>query len=342
VILAAGLTPAWQQILCFDGLQLGEVNRAREAHECASGKVLNVGLALHHLRAESLTLSPLGGLPGEAIRREFADADIPARWIDCQRPTRVCTTIIEQPVPVGRIVNPSEYPQDCVPLGGRIDNPSYKTFSPPVVTELVENAAPLSDAELAAFRAAFTEAASAATWVIVSGSLPTGTPPEVYGDLLAPLGPRAILDIRGPELRHALACRPYLVKVNRNELAHTVRRRLEDDASLLTAMRELLEMGAQAVAVTQGASAVWLATRGEAWRLTPPAVRGVNPIGSGDSMTAAIAWGLGGGAPLVEALRLGVAAGAENATRLLPARLDPRAVRDLAQQVAVDRLSLSP
>ena len=39
MIVAAGLTPAWQQILRFDALRLGEVNRAVEAHWCASGKV---------------------------------------------------------------------------------------------------------------------------------------------------------------------------------------------------------------------------------------------------------------------------------------------------------------
>ena len=30
MIVAAGLTPAWQQILVFESLELGEVNRARE------------------------------------------------------------------------------------------------------------------------------------------------------------------------------------------------------------------------------------------------------------------------------------------------------------------------
>ena len=46
MILAAGLTPAWQQIVEFDGFAVGQVNRARSVHWCASGKVLNVGIAL--------------------------------------------------------------------------------------------------------------------------------------------------------------------------------------------------------------------------------------------------------------------------------------------------------
>jgi len=41
VILVAGLTPAWQQILRFDDFRPGEVNRASEVQWCCSGKVLN-------------------------------------------------------------------------------------------------------------------------------------------------------------------------------------------------------------------------------------------------------------------------------------------------------------
>ena len=52
MILAAGLTPAWQQILSFDQFTLGEVNRARRSVWCGSGKVLNVGCALRQLGSE--------------------------------------------------------------------------------------------------------------------------------------------------------------------------------------------------------------------------------------------------------------------------------------------------
>ena len=95
MILAAGLTPAWQQILLLDQFQPGEVNRAREAHWCGSGKVLNVGLALHHLGGPSLTLSPLGGPAWEAIEQEFAQLGLPRRWTESSAATRICTTLLD-------------------------------------------------------------------------------------------------------------------------------------------------------------------------------------------------------------------------------------------------------
>jgi len=72
MILTAGLTPAWQQVLLFDSFTPGEVNRARQVHWCASGKVLNAARALHSLGGPSKALAPVGGTPGQESRRDFA------------------------------------------------------------------------------------------------------------------------------------------------------------------------------------------------------------------------------------------------------------------------------
>ena len=84
MILVAGLTPAWQQIAVLDRLQTGGVNRAREVHWCASGKVLNVGLALTELGASVQTLSLVGNGPaGAAMRRDMNAANVRVEWIEC-------------------------------------------------------------------------------------------------------------------------------------------------------------------------------------------------------------------------------------------------------------------
>ncbi len=152
MIVAAGLTPAWQQIMRFERLRPGAVNRAYDVHWCASGKNLNVGLALAALGSPSLTLSPLGGWSGQAIAAEFAAKGLPARWSPSQTATRVCTTILDE--------------------------------GAGSATELVENAAPLSSAELNEFTANFRDAVRGAAFVVLTGSLPQGTPVTFYRDLL--------------------------------------------------------------------------------------------------------------------------------------------------------------
>jgi len=299
VIVAAGLTPAWQQIMRFARLQPGEVNRAREVHWCASGKNLNVGMALAALGANALALSPLGGWSGQAIAAEFRREGRQARWTASATPTRVCTTLLDE--------------------------------ATGTATELVENSAPLTDAERAEFVAAYQEAAAAAEYIVLTGSLPHGTPATFYRDLLRQTRCPAVLDVRGPELLAALECRPRVVKPNREELAMTLGQPVAD---LRAAMRDLIRRGAQAVVITQGKAPVCVAEGDRFWQVAPPTVSPVvNPIGCGDCLAAGLAVGLQQGLTLVEAVRLGMAAAAENVTQLLPARLDPARVAAWAEQI---------
>ena len=304
MILAVGLTPAWQQILLFDKFVTGEVNRAAEAHWCASGKVLNVGLALHRLGGPAKTLALVGGAAGEAIEREFRDEAVSARWIQTTAPTRVCTTILDQ--------------------------------GKGVTTELVENSPELLRSELDAFQEAYAEEAAAADLVVFSGSLPTGTPPTFYRDLLECSSAPAVLDIRSEELLHTLSQRPLLVKPNREELARTLNCTLADSGQLTDAMREINRRGARWVAVTDGGEDVWVTSAEATYRLTPPRVENVvNPIGCGDCLAAGFAWAIHQGKEPVEALRIGLAAAAENLPHLLPARLDPSRVLAMAETIRV-------
>jgi 1-phosphofructokinase family hexose kinase len=294
VILAAGLTPAWQQIMRFERLLPGEVNRALEARWCASGKVLNVGIALAHLHVPAITLAPLGGQAREPVDREFAAFGADAHWIDVAHPTRVCTTALD--------------------------------LATNRATELVENAGPMTSAELAQFAHAFGELAAGAQVAILTGSLPDSAPANLYHDLLGAVNCPVLLDVRGPELLAALPRRPFLAKPNREELARTLAQDLSDDASLLQAMRKLNERGAEWVLVTSGARPAWVAHGGCCWRIEACPVTAVNPIGSGDCLAAGIAWGLTRGEAPLDAIRLGIAAAAENVGQLLPGRIDPARV----------------
>jgi 1-phosphofructokinase family hexose kinase len=316
MILSAGLTPAWQQIMIFRGFRYGEVNRAAEVRWHAQGKVINAGIAAHHLGGPSLTLSPLGGPARTEIDRELAALGVPRRWVVTRSATRVCTTILDLPLTLG-----------SSPEG----RGEYK------MTELVENGRPLEPDELNEFRQAYAEETAKAGVVVLTGSLPAGTPERFYRELVERTPCPMVLDFRGPGLLAVLDCRPLVVKPNREELAQTVGRPLDGDGGLLEAMRSLNARGAQWVVVTQGAGPVWATTAQKTYRFHPlPAEKIVNPIGSGDAMAAAMAWGIRAGRPMVEAVRLGLAAAAENLARLETCRLDPARVLDRAKAVAIE------
>ncbi|MEN6459373.1 MAG: PfkB family carbohydrate kinase [Thermoguttaceae bacterium] len=310
MILAAGLSPAWQQIMLFRGFRYGEVNRAEEVRWHAQGKVINAGIAAHCLGGPSLTLAPLGGPPLDQIDRELAELGVPRRWVEVRSTTRVCTTILDRETGA--------------------------------MTELVENARPLLPAELDAFRRVYAEEAARASVAILTGSLPHGTSDDFYRELVERTACPLVLDFRGPGLLAALACKPLVVKPNREELAQTVGRPLENDVAVLDAMRSLNAGGAQWVVVTQGAGPVLLTSASNGYRLQPPkAEKVVNPIGSGDTMAAALAWAIRAGRPMVEAVQIGIAAASENLARLETGRLNPARVFERAQAVRFEELKVN-
>ncbi len=266
MILVAGLSPAWQQVLVIDQFQVANINRAREAYWCGSGKVLNAAVCAHQLSggdpAAVRVLSTLGGPAYESIAEEFESLGIPSSWIRAKAPTRVCTTVVDA--------------------------------STGSATELIENAGPITDNELTAFEVAFADAVREADAVLLIGSLPTGAPTELFRRLLRHAPCPAVLDVRGPELMAALEARPVVVKPNRDELAQTLGLPIRSDDDLRAAVTELLRRGAQAVVISAGGEDVSISTPGEYLKLSPPRVeQAVNPIGCGDCMAAGDHFGSG-------------------------------------------------
>nr|VFK14412.1 MAG: 1-phosphofructokinase [Candidatus Kentron sp. LPFa] len=319
MILSVGLSPAWQKILLFDRVRNGQVNRARVAKWCASGKVFNAGIAVHTLGGPGLILAPVGGPAQGAMTEELRALGVEHRFIGTKVATRVCTTIIEE-----------------------------ATGS---ITELVEEGAPLSSDELERFHEAYREESKRARVVVAMGSLPQGTPVSFYRTLLRETPCPIVLDFRGEGLLSVLDLNPLVVKPNREELEKTVGYPLPGDRALQDAMRSLNGKGAQWVVVTEGAGPIWVSSATEIYRIRPsPMAAGqvVNPIGSGDAMAGAMAREIGNrimatgmignGMFMVEAVRYGIVAARQNVRQLLPCRLDPTTLMAEASKVTVERL----
>ncbi|OYV78607.1 MAG: hypothetical protein B7Z73_19530, partial [Planctomycetia bacterium 21-64-5] len=152
MIISLGLSPAWQQILRFDALRIGEVNRAAEARWCSSGKVFNVGIALSQLGVACRLVSPVGRNVHDHVEAELRELGVESKLIVCDEPTRVCTTLIDS--------------------------------SSGTVTELVENARPLAASVHDRVAVQYAAEVVAADAVVMTGSLPAGTPTSFYRDLL--------------------------------------------------------------------------------------------------------------------------------------------------------------
>jgi len=182
-----------------------------------------------------------------------------------------------------------------------------QTLVASTATELVEEAAPLSRRELRAWLATFHGELAGAKWLVLTGTVPQGCGEEFYARLTRTArrqGVPVLLDAQRAQLMKAVRERPSLVKINRSELLA---------AAGKGGVAELLAAGAQCVVITRGAKSVDVYEGKARWRMHPPRVRAVNPVGSGDAMLAGICYGLCRGWSVREAVRMGMACGAANA-----------------------------
>ena len=145
--------------------------------------------------------------------------------------------------------------------------------------------------------------------------------PDLYRRLASDLranGKRVIADLTGPPLQAALDGGIDLLKLSQRELLSE--RFADSDApgDIAAGAHRLHSAGARHVLVTRGPAPALLideSTNGATTELTPPVFETLDQAGTGDSLFAATGVGLARGMAMVDALRLGMAAGALNATR---------------------------
>jgi tagatose 6-phosphate kinase len=251
----------------------------------------------------------LGGDRGISLKASLRVRKINHEFVMVSAPTRECITVIDQ--------------------------------SSNEQTELVEESSPATSANYRKLFQLMSHRVKGCSAVIMSGTITPGGPIDFYKQCTA-IAKRAgcltVVDGKGPVLINALKARPDLVKPNRSEICATLGTKLESQSALMRAMRQFHDQGAQRIVVTAGSEPV-LAFDGRAfWRVFSPRVRALNPIGSGDSFTAALVWRLVRGDELGEACRWGCAAGAANALSAMPGDLEFRDVERLARRVRVERL----
>lgn len=310
-VLCLGLTPACQRTLVFDRFRPGEVNRASEARVSAGGKAINAGLALARLARPCVVTGLNGGATGWFVADYLAKRGITCAFTRMAGATRTCTTILDR--------------------------------ASGVATELVEEAPTPTDDVLQRFAARSEFWLRRAGMGVVCGTLPPGTPEDYWARFAAAAqdaGVPLVIDSHAAPLLRALVHEPLLAKLNVRELERTLSCDCASEQAVLTAACRLTAAGAQWALITHGPSpALLVARKGAAWRLTPPGITPLSPIGSGDCVTAGISHAVLDGAELPQAVRFGMGCGTANALTLCPADFEPEQARALAAACRMERLA---
>ncbi len=273
------------RIAVVEHLQLREPIRPKHLYVDAGGGGIHAARAIRELGGDALACGFLGGHIGALVRELLDGEGLCHDLTEIAGETRIAYVVLD--VEQGALIE--------IPEPG-------PTVSPSEVGEL--------ERTIGAYLAG-------AKMLVLSGSLPPGSPPELYRELItlaSGLDVPVILDSHGEALRQAVGCHPYLVKVNLSEfIALTGQPPVEQElASLAAAGRRVIESGPEWILLSLGARGALLISADRAAHLPAPQVPPYNPIGSGDTMVGAFAENWVRTGDPVESARVAVAAATAN------------------------------
>ncbi len=294
MILCVSANPSIDRLFAVDRLLPGTIHRPADFVQTPGGKGLNVARAAAVLGGDVHAAALLGGHAGRWIAQELETEriDLHATW--AARETR-----------------------SSLSVSGALEG----------LTEFYEHGAAVSAAEWDEFGALVAEVAPQASWMTLSGSLPTGAPEDGYVSLVGLT--RTALDSEQP----GIDARPDLVKVNRPEAAA-----LTGCAQPADAAAEIHRRTGGIAIVTRGREgAVMVASDGRVVEGTLDA-DGPYPVGSGDAFLAGLVVALDRGAGWESALKAALGSGAANAEQPGAARLERSRAEQLAGRAHVREL----
>ena len=308
MIVTVTLNPAIDKSLTVPRFEVGKTNRGEVTGTDASGKGINVAMAMKQFGAAVCALGFVAGRYGKFILEALAANGIPADFCNVPGETRVNLKIHD-------------------PVRGtetELNEPGFQVFP--------EN--------LQAMKEKIKAYAPRCEVMIFSGSLPPGAPPETFFELItlaSALGPKCMLDTAGPALRYGLKAKPFLLKPNRVEVEELLQVRLKTRHELGEAARRFLEMGAEEAVISMGAEGAVAATKQDLLWARPPAVVPRSSVGAGDAMVAALAYGVVSHLSFCDSFRFAIAASAAAVTMEGSKMADLAMVQSLLPQVQIEK-----
>jgi 1-phosphofructokinase family hexose kinase len=317
MFLCISPNPAIDKRVAMKSLIRGQVNRASGVQGFPGGKSAHVAMVLHTLGAKPHWIGPYGGASGQELVAGLSALGIQATGFPSPQPTRTNLEIVEE------------------------DG---------TVTEILEPGSTLGPKEWDAFESAYRKLLSSAatkTTVIFSGSLPAGTPTDLYARFIA-VGEkfqcRTFVDASGEALREALRAKPCFVKPNCEEASQLLGKAVNSMPQATDAIRKLLELGARSAALSLGPEGLLFCPGVNAPVLFAPApvLKPRSTVGCGDSALAGFAFGIASNFSPSDTLQLAAACAAANCLADSPGAARSEDIRDFQRQISVEVLASKP
>ena len=264
-ILTLTLNPSVDISYQLPTLALDTVNRVTTVSKTAGGKGLNVARVLSLLEQEVYASGFLGGTLGKFISQALPKDAIEDKFMQIAGETRNCIAILH-------------------------DDGQQ--------TEILESGPVISQTEAQNFFNHLISLLPKVDLMTISGSLPKGLDSDFYAQLISladQYNVKTILDSSGPALLASLngSTLPFLIKPNQdeiNQITHQKIDSLEQLAKLLLTNSNLKNI--PWVVVSLGAKGALAKVKDKLYLARIPKITAINPVGSGDSTVAGLAYAL--------------------------------------------------
>lgn len=282
MILTINANAAVDMVMFIDRFIPGDTMRPQRVVPSVGGKGTDTAVVLRALGAPVKVVSFTAGRNGQLLTDLLCERQIEVEWIWVEGETRVSNVIVE-----------TDFNRHS-----HITTPGYS----------------VTGQDLARFKAAVERNAPHADWAVIAGSLPAGAPTMLYReltDLLHCAGVKVLIDCFGQPARDALDAQPDVVKMNQDEFTVTFDSQPDSQAGWLAAVRQVMEDHAiHNFVLTCGQQGILAFTPHAVYQAAAPLMEEVNAAGSGDAVSAAIAYRLSLGDCWEQVLRWAAAAGA--------------------------------
>jgi 1-phosphofructokinase len=263
-IVTFTLNPAIDLTIKLEKLIPGEVHRAETSSSRAGGKGVNVSANIAGYGIDNVASGFLGSGNAGIFERHFVNMDIGDGFIRVEGENRTNIKIVD--------------------AAGTTDV-NLRGLS--VSGENLERLLSMTDSLFSGEKGI----------AVLSGSLPTGSPPDFYQTLtkkLKSLGCTVFLDADGAALENALSADvlPDCIKPNIKEITEWAGRPLKNHDEVTAAARELLKRGIKLVVVSLGGEGALFVHQNHVFHARGQTERVASTVGAGDAMMVGIvsAW----------------------------------------------------
>lgn len=284
MIYTVTLNPALDKTVEIPSLTVDSVNRITTMRTDPGGKGINVSKVIDKLGGKSIAIGILGGDTGRSIQTALKRMGLETDFCFVEGETRTNM----------KVIDPVNHTNTDI-------NESGVTVSKEILDALLDD---------------LLEKISEGDIVVISGSMPKGSPEDTYyvwTKACREKGAKVILDADGTLFATGVKASPYLVKPNNHELSRFAGRKLETVEELEAEAKKMMQdYGIKKVVVSMGGDGALYVTEEKTIYAEGLKVPVGSTVGAGDSVVAALAFAEENGSSLEDTVRLSTATGGAN------------------------------